>query len=203
MEIGDDLAILILAAGRSRRMEGHIKQLLPWRETTFLGHILEVSEKLPHSHRFLVLGAHSDQIREAIESGVTVVVNPEWEQGMGTSLAAGVRAVLDATTTFKGILVLLCDQPLVDLAYLQLMVQNSKEYPLKIVATDYNGKAGVPALFPWPFFSELAKTDGDTGARDILRQNNPVLIMLDPMGKAQDVDTYAAYLELYHRSGEQ
>ncbi len=85
------IAIVILAAGASKRMP-EIKQLLPWKQTTLIGHVIEQCIASKAAETFVVLGAHADEISKVITNQKAhILFNEKWEQGMGTSIAAAMR----------------------------------------------------------------------------------------------------------------
>ena len=81
---------ILLAAGASRRM-GRAKQLLPFNGTTLIRHICQEVLKSNCERLIVVLGANSDLIRPEIQDlPVHIVLNKDWEHGMGGSIATGV-----------------------------------------------------------------------------------------------------------------
>ena len=70
-----NVGAVILAAGTSSRME-EIKQLLPWKNTTLIGHVIEKLKSSNAKQVYLVLGAYHDKILNEINTdGVTVIIN--------------------------------------------------------------------------------------------------------------------------------
>jgi len=111
----DKHAVLILAAGASTRM-GQPKQLLPWGKTTLLNHAINEAKKISE-HVFVVLGANKELIESSLNSQVEIIRNPNWENGMGTSITYGI-SILDKNEEFDSVLIMLADQPLLDSTYL-------------------------------------------------------------------------------------
>jgi len=190
------IALLILAAGSSSRM-GTPKQLLPWGDTTLLGNAIRNAKTTDISDIYVVLGANATQILEAVHvTGVHFIKNPLWQQGLGTSIASSIQHFNGAGKSYGGVLVMLCDQPLVDADYLNQMITSFRTGEKNIIATAYEKRIGVPALFNNTYFEALAKLNMDYGAKEILRAHKNKLIALDPMGKAVDVDTMDEYEKL-------
>ena len=86
------VSVIVLAAGSSRRMGGSNKLLLPWKNSTLIQHAVEVCMESCADKVLVVLGHHSSRIKNALWScQVQFVVNPLYEQGMLTSIQAGIR----------------------------------------------------------------------------------------------------------------
>ena len=90
------------------------------------------------------------------------------------------------------ILLMLCDQPLIDAGHLRALVATKAG----IVATAYAGTVGVPAVFAPRFADELLALRGDTGARDVIRAHRDDVIAMECEAAAIDIDTAADYEKL-------
>ena len=190
------IALLILAAGSSSRM-GTPKQLLPWGNTTLLGNAIHNAKTTGITDIYVVVGANASQILETAHTdGIQIIKNPLWKQGLGTSIAMGIRHFNAKAKDYNGVLVMLCDQPLVDSDYLNQMIISFQTEEKSIIATAYDKRIGVPALFNNTYFEALAKLNMDYGAKEILKANKHMLKALNPLGKAIDVDTMAEYEKL-------
>ncbi len=187
------IAVLILAAGASRRM-GRPKQLLAWSDTTLLGNAIE-NAKASNAHEVIVVvGAKAEFIRrEATKHYVPTVQNDDWEQGMGSSIICGLSYLLQQRTAYTGVLILLADQPLIDTAYLNKMMQCFQDGTRGIVATKYNEKAGVPALFGNSYFEPLQLLNQEYGAKTLLKMHTKDTLLLDAGNKISDIDTPEDY----------
>ena len=186
------IAVLILAAGASIRMEGGPKQLLPWKDTTLLGHAIQQANQLSEQV-IVVLGAYADEIGQTLPKDVTIVENPNWKKGMGSSISIGIEYLLQTEINASGLLIILADQPFLDATYLDKMAQKFKNNPCKIAATAYGDRVGVPAIFHSSLFPELAKLDEDFGARHIIENHKGDVITVFPKGKEIDIDTLKQY----------
>ncbi|MBS9463539.1 nucleotidyltransferase family protein [Flagellimonas sp. 389] len=188
------IATLILAAGASKRMGNTIKQLLPWGKTTLLGHALEQAQKVT-AHTYVVLGSNANEIRSSI-SEANLVYNPKWQSGIGSSIATGVKHILEHDKNFDGILVMLADQPMIDSVYLDLMKKKFDDGESIIIATAYENKVGVPAIFHRSILSELLELDKDSGAKQIIEKYIDDTERVFPNGKEIDIDTLEKYSQL-------
>lgn len=189
-------SVILLAAGASKRMGNSIKQLLPWGDTTLLGHAINQLKPLK-ADIYVVLGAFADEIKTHVPKEATLLVNTEWQNGMGSSIAYGVNEVLKNAPQTKSILIALADQPLVNSAYLKKLLGQHIESQEGITATAYpNQRVGVPAIFDEKYFSVLQKLKGDKGARELLNSKNQRLTTLPIVENGFDVDTEDDYRKI-------
>lgn len=185
------LSIIILAAGEASRM-GQAKQLLKLEGQTLLERCLAKAVALPAEAVVTVLGAHLAQTQpvvEAFDKGVHIAINPEWANGMGGSVAQGMHQVLALNPSTEAVLVLLADQPLVQVEKLAEMVQFYQANAAEIVASAYHDTFGVPAIFGQAMFDHLLQLKGKTGAKKVMKQHANELISFALPKAAFDVDT--------------
>ena len=197
----DQIAIVILAAGASKRMSA-IKQLLPWKQTTLINHCIEQSAGSKAQEVFVVLGAHVEEILQNLNPKARVLMNPEWEQGMGTSIARAMYFFEKKALFFNAVLFVLVDQPLLDSKYLNRLINNYIATNKNIVASQIKEGAGVPVILNRIYFKKLKKLDQDYGAKRILAENWQDVLVLDSEEKNRDVDTMEAYAALYEAYGK-
>lgn len=156
---------IVLAAGASRRL-GRPKQLLQVDGETLLHRAARLALATVPRELVVVLGHEPELMRTALHGlPLRSVVAADWHRGMGATLATGV-AVLPAHG--DGVLVLLCDQPALDLLHLQALVARWQQAPQRAVASAYAGVVGVPALLPRHWL-QPEQLHGDIGARQLLR----------------------------------
>lgn len=163
------LVAVVLAAGGSRRF-GRSKQLLEWRGESLVRSAARAALGSGADETLVVLGPHAAQVEASLDGlAVRVIGNPGWEEGLGSSIRAGVSAALQGDEELAGLLLCLADQPLVGAAVLAELTRAWKAGHAT-VATGYPDGAGVPALFSRAADLEvLAGLRGDRGARDLLR----------------------------------
>ncbi len=188
--------IIILAAGESVRM-GEPKQLLAYRGRTLLHHAIEAALTLPGAPVTIVLGAHAARIRAQLsDSRVFITENPDWRTGLSGSIRAGLNALLAAHPGMNAVIFLLCDQPLVSASHLGNLVGTHERTGRAIVASEYGGGLGVPALFSRALFPELLAMNGTEGARQIMHKHPDQAIGVTFHEGAIDIDTPADYARL-------
>lgn len=189
----ETIAVIILAAGASSRM-GRTKALLPWRGKTVLEHLVAQVEAAAISRLVVVTGSsHAEIVGRTVLAPDRLCENPDWEQGMGTSIRAGVNLLLQRFPECKGVLVLLADQPLVDAEYLEIICSQFSGAPECLVATRHGNSNGVPALFGSAYFDHLRQLPPEMGARTLLASFADRVICIDPGNKGRDMDTPEAY----------
>lgn len=189
----NNIAIVVVAAGNASRM-GQTKQLLPWGRGTLLEHVLNTLIEIKVPDIILVLGSNAEKIQGKINlEAITIVNNPNWENGIGSSIACGAQYVIGLNKTYDGILVCLADQPLLTSDYYNELIKDFKQKRNQIIATVYDKGAGVPAIFPTTFFKELSLLKGDSGAKSIIRTKHNTIQLKNAGGLIADIDTVDDY----------
>ncbi|MBK5281159.1 MAG: nucleotidyltransferase family protein [Nitrospiraceae bacterium] len=195
---GPSTAIIILAAGSSTRM-GKPKQLLTYGNLTFLRHAAEVAVASVCRPILIVLGAYASQLQSEIDDlPVRSVTNERWADGMGCSIQVGVGALknYDRTDNTEALVLMLCDQPYVRAAVINDLVTAYHANDKGIIASEYSGTLGVPALFGREYFAELAAMSGAVGAKRLIAAHASD-VMPVPFSKGiTDIDTPEDYRQL-------
>jgi molybdenum cofactor cytidylyltransferase len=185
----------VLAAGGSRRL-GHAKQLVRYRGRPLLAHACAAARgALPGSPLIVVVGAEALRLRLVLrraQCGARVVANQRWEEGMATSLRAGLNAV---PRTATAVLVLLADQPRVNAAALARLLTAWRRRSGVPAAARYGERIGAPAVLPRSSWRALMKLTGDRGARALLR-GHAAPTLVDMPEAALDIDTPADVIAL-------
>jgi molybdenum cofactor cytidylyltransferase len=196
------ISAIVLAAGESKRM-GRPKQLLEWQGKTLLGHVLESLMKSDAEDIVLVLGHEADRIGKSLPAlQIKIVVNPDYKQGMASSLRQGLLAMDPRSEAF---LVLLADQPGIDSEVMNRMIRDFQRADPRrgIVRPVYRGLRGHPVLIGIEYLQEALQLQGDVGARQILA-NHPTDILeieVDQDGILKDIDTPEEYQKYVNRAG--
>ena len=160
------LAAVILSAGASSRM-GRPKALLPYREGTFLEHLIQVTRHSRIGVTRVVLGASAEEIRTIAKLDTSlVVVNPRWEQGQLSSICAGIRSLEGIET--EGIVLCPVDHPLVSARLVGDLVAQFYLNAKTIVLPVHNGRRGHPVIFSSALYGELLAAPADKGARAVV-----------------------------------
>lgn len=177
------VAGLLLAAGGSKRL-GRPKQLVEFEGRTLIKRAAEALIEGGCSPVVVVLGAEINaSTAELAGLAVEIAINDDWQSGMSSSIRVGMRSLVDA----DAVLISLVDQPLLTGEKLRLLNDTFKNTEHDIVAAEYNGVAGVPAVFSAKLFPALAALEGDKGAREVIR-NSPNALAIPLPEAATDVD---------------
>jgi molybdenum cofactor cytidylyltransferase len=190
------IGLIILAAGAATRM-GRPKQLLSYQGRSLILHAVEVALASMSQPIIVVLGAYAEQIkRELMPKAVQVVENSQWQEGMSSSIRAGISMLLKTNSKLDAVIISLADQPLVSPQIFNQLIRSYQETQKVIVASKYNETTGVPALFSKALFPELMQLEGDKGAKALIQKYIDIgLILLIPEA-AIDIDTPDDYKQL-------
>ena len=180
------LCAIVLAAGRASRY-GSTKQLALLDGEALVARAVRTAERLCGQQTLLVTGNDWINVAAACEPLQGFMVrNPRYRDGLSTSLAQGVRSVRHVA---GGVLLMLADQPLVDAAQLQTLIDTWRATPDAICASSYAGTTGPPVIFPARFYADLTKLRGDRGARAVIEANSDQVISISFEKAAIDIDT--------------
>ncbi|MCX4830270.1 nucleotidyltransferase family protein [Streptomyces sp. NBC_01016] len=186
------VAGLLLAAGGGRRLGGRPKALLQHHGRPLVEHAVRILRAGGCDPVHVVLGAAAGDVRErAALEGCQVTENPDWEDGMGSSLRAGLEALAD--TEADAALVLLVDQPGIGAAAVARVLE-AYDSPASLAAAAYGGERGHPVLFGRDHWAGIAASaSGDRGARAYLKERAGVLELVEcgDIAEAYDIDTEA------------
>lgn len=184
------LAIVILAAGESKRM-GQPKQLLPWGNSTLLGHSISTVLEIQKEHVYVVLGAFYDEIIDKHQNfPVQVLKNESWKDGMSSSITLAIQTI--ENLNIDGFLFLLADQPEVDSTYIQSIIKDFNEHQ-DLIATKYPKSIGIPVIFGRSYFSELKNINTQSGAKSVIMENLTNVKVKTPKHFFRDIDTPEVY----------
>jgi molybdenum cofactor cytidylyltransferase len=186
------VGLILLAAGVSSRL-GTPKQLLSVQGQSLLRRSAMTALATQCRPALVVLGAYSERLREEIHDlPLTVVENPFWRDGMGTSIRAGVTALQDLCDV-AAVALTLCDQPLITARSIDALVSAQRTSKSLAAASEYNGTIGVPAVFDLALFSELRSLDGASGAKQVLQRHRDQVVSLSVPEAGVDIDTAGDY----------
>ena len=181
-----ELSAIVLAAGGSSRY-GRCKQLVEINGSTLVRLAVDkLSSLFSHDRISVVVGANSNAVAQAVRDlPVRIVANEHWQQGLASSLRAGINS-LDPGC--RGVMVTLCDQVLVNEDHLRRLAGLWLDNPSEIVASGYADTLGTPAVIPAEFYPQLLALEGDSGAKSVLK-NNAERVTAIPIPEAEfDLD---------------
>jgi molybdenum cofactor cytidylyltransferase len=188
---------VVLAAGASRRMGQANKLTIPVEGTPMVARVVDALQRSGVQKVIVVTGYEPEQIRDALsDRDVELVHNPDYEQGMGTSVRAGISA-LDEDV--DGALVALGDMPWVGTDVIDRLIDAfSPDGDLSIYIPMFGRKRGNPVLWGARHFPELRQLSGDVGGKALFHRYADAICYLDVESAAVniDVDTPDALHEL-------
>ena len=181
------IGIILLAAGASVRL-GKAKQLLEFQNKTLLRRSAETALQVS-AEVVVTLGARSAVMQREIEDlPIAIAENEDWKTGMGGSLKIGLAKLLETNENLSGVMILVCDQPLMNAGLL--------ETNASVVACEYENTLGVPALFAARLFPELLALEPRHGAKHLIKKYRAETVSVAFPEGAFDIDTPADYEEL-------
>lgn len=180
---------LLLAAGGSSRL-GQPKQLLQFEGKTLLRRAAETLVNSECDPVVVVLGAARENFAaEIAKLPVTICINENWQTGMSSSIKAGLRELLDIEPAIAAVMITLGDQPNVSADHVGLFAAEFRRSDATIIAAEYGGTVGVPALFSCEMFDQLMQIAGDKGARELIRNRTDGIVKIKLEEAAFDIDT--------------
>jgi molybdenum cofactor cytidylyltransferase len=172
---------------------GRNKLVEPIGETPMLRRIVEAVLASRARPAIVVVGNEADAVRHALDGlEVRTIENPDYREGLGASIRAGVSAVPDSC---MGALIVLGDMPGISAALIDRLIASfSPETGHTICVPTYQGRHGHPVLFGRQFFPDLLALTGDVGAKCVLERNESDIHEVDSDDDAplSDIDTREA-----------
>ncbi len=179
------IGAVVLAAGQGRRFGGD-KLLADLRGKPVVDHVLDAVAAFPFDAVVCVLRPDTAVTDRLKDRAVSAAVNAHADRGMGTSLAAGIRALPPVAAAF----IVLGDMPAIPADLFGSMLAAMETSGADIVAPVHDGQQGHPVLFAQACFPDLAALDGDRGARAVIRSGRygVVAVETDHPAVLRDID---------------
>ncbi|NIP60365.1 MAG: NTP transferase domain-containing protein [Gemmatimonadetes bacterium] len=192
-------AALVLAAGSASRFGGQ-KLVAPYRGAPLVRRVVENALDSGADRVLVVVGHEADAVEETLAGlAVETVRNPEYREGMASSIRAGIRALAEGC---EEVLVVLGDQPEVDAGLMDRVLEADPGGGVAVVAPVYREGQGNPVLFRASVFPELLVLRGDRGARSVV-ERDPARVRRVTVERPmpRDVDTAADLRRLAEEAG--
>ena len=191
MQDTNRIGCLVMAAGNSTRYQGNKLAAL------FRGKpIIEYALDAVPADRFAavtVVTQYPEIEALARQRGFAVIRNEHPDWGISHTIRLGTEAMQDC----NAILYMVADQPLLDDASVERILECWRQHPCNIVGASHNGKRGNPCIFPKEFFEELMALEEDHGGNTVIRRYPDRLLTVEvAQEELTDVDTRAALAEL-------
>ena len=195
------IAAVVLSAGESRRM-GCPKALLRVDGKTFLEQIVLDFKASQVDRIVVVLGHRPQEIREKMTHlPVEIVVNAGYLEGQLSSLKVAIHYLERSQPPVDGMFVHLVDQPFLNPALIDEMIERFHSSGKLIVVPRFQGRRGHPVLFGRQLFGELLATPLDQGARVVVQAHldETLDIETDDERVTKDIDTPDEYRRVFGR----
>jgi len=193
---GGKTGIIILAAGSSSRL-GQPKQLLSYQHKSLLDNTIEEAKKATDGLVLVILGGNRVQIEENIDhSGIRIVGNPDWEEGISSSIRLGLAKAGEENEDLDRVILTVCDQPFITAEIFRGLISKEASSGKGIVASSYGGTLGTPVLFDKRYFSELSLLKGAEGAKKVITKFKDTVAAVAFEKGEIDIDTPEDYNRL-------
>jgi molybdenum cofactor cytidylyltransferase len=191
-----NVAAIILAAGRSTRMGGPNKLLAELSGKPLVRIVTEQALASKANGVIVVTGHQAAQVEKALQGlKVTFVHNPDFAEGLASSVKAGVSAVRDEA---DGAVICLGDMPLISSDLIDRLIEAFAPDRGSLIAVPVSdNRRGNPVLWSRRFFNELMTLDGDIGARHLIAKHSEAVaeVPVEGHGAFLDIDTPQALAE--------
>jgi CTP:molybdopterin cytidylyltransferase MocA len=195
----NEVAAILLAAGRSRRM-GAFKPLLRFGSRTIIEFCIDNLRAGGVETIIVVLGHRAEEVRERLAGlEVRFAVNEEAGSEMSVSIARGVEQV---SPEVEALFVALVDQPLIPPSVIRLLMDKRRRTGARLVVPEYRGRGGHPVLLDQSLREELLKLDERRGLRALFDKHRGEVrrVSVDSPDVARDLDTWEDYRALYRET---
>jgi molybdenum cofactor cytidylyltransferase len=186
---GEEVAGVVLAAGLSSRM-GRNKLLLQLSGESLLRRAVRTALAAALRPVLVVVGHEEERAREELRDlRCTPVRNPDYAQGMYTSLRAGIAA---APSDAPAAVVLLGDMPFVTAEMVRALVQRWRDAKAPLAISTYEGVIAPPILYGAPLFAEIRALRSDSSGKQVVKQHRAEALELSwPASALADLDVPA------------
>lgn len=158
------IAAVVLAAGASRRL-GRSKQLEPWGDANLLAHVVARTSEFPVDEVWVVLGHDYERILDETDFGdAGVIENPEWDEGIASSIRVGLDALTRLSRVDKALIVM-GDQPSVPAEVVETLLASHARAAHPVSVPKYRYNWGNPVIVDRVLWPRLMSLEGDEGAQ--------------------------------------
>jgi molybdenum cofactor cytidylyltransferase len=191
----NDIAAILLAAGRSRRM-GAFKPLLPFGDRTVIECCIDNLRAADVKDIIVVAGHRADDLRAQLKDlDVSIVINPDPDSEMGASIACGVEHLSGNT---RAAIVALVDHPAIPPSVIKILIGEWRR-GATLVQPEHNGRGGHPVLIDLAYRDELLALDPQSGLRALFAAQRDEVrrVTVESPYVARDMDTWEDYRRLH------
>lgn len=192
------ISAILTAAGLSRRMGNINKLLLLWEDRPLVAHMCQILLASKIEELIVVTGHQSDAVTAVLPRDLRLktVYNPNYVQGLTTSIQTGVRHLSPDCQAF---LVIQADQPWLTSSLIDRLIDHWKISPEKsIVVPEYQGRRRTPVLFAYEWRHQIQEETYPEGCRNILKSNAQAIrrVVVNDPKELEDIDTLEGWKRL-------
>lgn len=176
---------------------GEPKQMLQYEGKSLLQRAVQSAVETGCEPIVVVVGSNQNSVSESVDTSAAILIyNPDWEQGMASSINTGVTELLRLNPGINATIIMLCDQPFADAQLLNALKNENLSTDTKIIACAYKDTLGVPVLFDRYYFQDLLELKGEEGAKKLIMKHQEDVLSIPFPNGAIDIDTAADYEHL-------
>jgi molybdenum cofactor cytidylyltransferase len=178
---------------------GKQKLRMPLGQRSILEHTVDNYRNSGVDEIIVVVGHEADETKQLLaHQPVTVVHNPRYNDGIGTSISAGVQHIKETT---QHIMIALADQPYIRSNIIDYLVDMHRNSNKGITIPVYKGARGNPAVFNISYKKELLELQGDTGGKQVTDRHPDDVLEVDMEFEEVtiDIDTMDSYYKAIDR----
>lgn len=191
------VSAIVLAAGQSRRMGRQNKLLAEIDGVAMVVRTIEAIQKSNAESITVVLGHEAENVRQVLAGrGLTFIENPDYADGLSTSLKRGLTAV---TPEADAVIICLGDMPRISHTEINKLIDAfAPKDGNSICVPTHDGKRGNPVLIGRRFFTEIQDIGGDVGAKYLIGAYPELVLEVEMDGDAilLDIDTPEALAKI-------
>jgi len=182
----NQITAILLAAGGSSRL-GQPKQLIPFKNQLLINYILEQIKSGGLSNIRVILGSHFSDIKEKIKNKkLEIIHNPNWEEGISSSIKCGLTKLGPGT---EAVIIFIVDQPFLNSELISEILQKFSTSKANIIAACVSGQIVHPVLYRKDIFSKLMELKGDVGGKAIFGNELVEKVNWDDKKLLLDIDS--------------
>ena len=173
------IAAIVPAAGMSTRM-GRNKLLLAFEGKALIAQAVDTLLESEVDEIIVVLGHEADKVKAELQGRqVTIVENPNYGQGMSTSIRVGLGAV---SSRARAIMIYLADQPLLEPDDVNRLIRafaEAREHNKSIVVPFFRGKRGNPVILDASYKEAILEVVGEVGCKRVIKRNPDKVLVVE------------------------